>query len=102
MAGRHAVRIRVQRSNPATGQAAHYQEYHLELERGSSIADALKAANRQGDGGLAYRVSCRQGVCGNCTVRANGKPVLACCTEVHGDLTLEPAFPDRVVKDLVS
>jgi succinate dehydrogenase/fumarate reductase-like Fe-S protein len=34
-------------------------------------------------------------------MRVNGKRVLGCTQEVTGDLKIEPAFPDRVIKDLV-
>lgn len=50
---------------------------------------------------MAYRVSCNRGICASCMMTVIGKRVLACTVEVGGDLRLEPAFPDRVIKDLV-
>jgi succinate dehydrogenase / fumarate reductase iron-sulfur subunit len=52
------------------------------------------------DGSLAYRVSCHRGICASCIMRINGKQLLACVTEVTGDLELQPGM-GAVIKDLV-
>ncbi len=101
MAETREITVRVLRSNPARGEQPHYEEFQVRTEPGMSVTDVLREVNRQNDGGLAYRVSCRRGVCGGCTLKIDGRPGLPCCTEAKGDLTLEPAFSD-VVKDLVS
>lgn len=102
MAETREITVRVLRANPLAGDEPHHETYQVSVAPGTSVADLLRELNRQHDGGVAYRVSCRRGVCGVCTVKVNGRPRLACCTEARGDVSLEPAFPDNVVKDLVS
>jgi succinate dehydrogenase/fumarate reductase-like Fe-S protein len=53
------------------------------------------------DGGLSHYVSCRRGICGECTVKVNGRPKLACMEMVTGDITLDPISEGRVIKDLI-
>jgi len=54
---------------------------------------------------LTFRHSCRMGICGSCGVNVNGKPMLACYTQVlHLDtdsLVIEPLANMSVIKDLV-
>lgn len=68
-----------------------------------TILDVLLAIGRSQDATLAYRFSCRVGMCGTCLVRVNGKPVLACQTPVTDQRTLkiEAAAGFETIKDLV-
>jgi succinate dehydrogenase/fumarate reductase iron-sulfur protein len=101
MAQTHPIKVRILRSNTSLSSESHYDDFEVEAESGSSVSDVLEKLNRQHDGALAYQVSCRRGVCGCCTIKVNGRPKLACCTEAKGDLTLEPLSTSRAVKDLV-
>lgn len=96
------IQVRVQRSNPALKGEPFYETYQVPLEDGMSVANVLSLINELFAAALAYRVSCRRGLCASCLMKVNGRTRLACCEAVTGDLTLEPAFPDRVAKDLVS
>jgi succinate dehydrogenase / fumarate reductase, iron-sulfur subunit len=102
LSAKRKIRVTVFRINRAAGPTRRYDTFETEVEPGTSISGLLRQLNHEQDGGLAYRVACGQGVCGTCTVKANGKPVLACCVEATDDLLLEPAFPWNPVKDLVS
>ncbi len=95
------INVRVLRSDPSAGQEPEWQEYQVPFSPGHSVTSMLWLVNEHHDGTLAYRVSCHRGICASCIVRVNGKVRLGCVTEVTGDLELEPAFPKRVVKDLV-
>ena len=95
------IRVRVLRSDPGIGQEPFWQEYDVPFVPGNSVTNVLWLVNELHDGSLAYRVSCHRGICASCIMRINGKVKLGCVTEVEGDLQLEPAFPKKVVKDLV-
>lgn len=68
-----------------------------------TILDVLLAIGRSQDATLAYRFSCRVGMCGTCLVRVNGKPVLACQTPITDQKTLkiEAAAGFDTIRDLV-
>ncbi|WP_281242950.1 succinate dehydrogenase iron-sulfur subunit [Modicisalibacter muralis] len=67
------------------------------------VLEHLKATHPE----LAYRRSCREGVCGSDGMSINGKNGLACVTPVHeaigrsGTLTLRPLPGMPVIRDLV-
>jgi fumarate reductase iron-sulfur subunit len=55
---------------------------------------------------LAYRSSCRSGVCGSCGVMVNGRPVLACETSAKGyrasGINILPLARLKVLRDLIT
>ena len=54
---------------------------------GMTVLDALLYARDRLDHGIAMRFSCRMASCGSCGMKVNGRPRLACETQV-ADLTL--------------
>jgi succinate dehydrogenase / fumarate reductase iron-sulfur subunit len=97
------IQVKVQRYDPATGSAQHHETFDVRFDEGFNVTSILYRILEEHDGSVAYRVSCHRGLCASCLMRINGKPKLACCELVEGDLVLEPAFKDlrRVIKDLV-
>ena len=96
------IKARIFRCNPGEGQrAGSYAVFDVPLREKMSVLNVLQYVNEHYDGGLAYYVSCRRGLCSGCGVRVNGKAKLACVELVSGDLTIEPLSEDRVVKDLL-
>ncbi len=88
-----------------TGDPPTYKEYEVPTKRGMTVLDGLLWIKENLDGSLAYRASCRMGVCGSCAMMINGKPRLACQTQIL-DLnttvvTVEPLKNYPVIKDLV-
>lgn len=68
------------------------------------VLDLLLAIQREQDPTIGFRFSCRVAMCGTCTVRLNGRAVLACQTRVEPDCTavrLDPLAGLPVVRDLV-
>lgn len=99
---KRTVKVEVLRGSPAEGLEPRWVTYpQVPIDSGMSVTNMLFRINERFDGGLAYRVSCHRGICASCMMTVNGKRVLACTVEATGDLRLEPAFPDRVIKDLV-
>ncbi len=102
------VEFSVYRYNPDIDDRPHMQEYQLELEEGHDmmLLDALILLKEK-DPTLAFRRSCREGVCGSDGVNMNGKNGLACITPLSalrkGDnsIVIRPLPGLPVVRDLV-
>ena len=97
------ITARVYRLDPSADKESHYQEYEVPFEDGMSAMDVLDYIYQNLDSTLAYydHAGCALGICARCTGRINGKAGLFCQVPVAGDVTLEPAAPSRVLKDLV-
>ena len=95
------LRVRVQRFDPTRDREPFERTYEIPFEEGMSVTNVLYRVNEIHGDAVAYRVSCHRGICASCLMRVNGHPELGCCTVVRGDLVLEPAFKDKVIRDLV-
>ncbi|MBI4020042.1 MAG: 2Fe-2S iron-sulfur cluster binding domain-containing protein [Candidatus Aenigmarchaeota archaeon] len=91
------IKVKVFRSE------AGFREYDVPYTERMRILDLLFYIQRNLEGSLAFRWNCREGICGSCAMRVNGRPVLACKEEVKGnEITVEPLKVFPVVKDLVT
>ncbi len=98
------VTLRVMRYDPDGDGGIRGQSWQIEALPGMTVLDALFAVKERHDGSLAFRCSCRMGVCGSCGMMINGKPRLACNTQVSelGSVVEVSALPNHdVIKDLV-
>ena len=102
--GRRTITVRVLRSPKEPGGTAEYQAYQVETFPRMSVLDALFAIQREQDRTLAFRCSCRLGMCGTCAVIVDHREALACQTLVErfrGDeISVRPLNYLPVVKDL--
>jgi len=98
------VEFRIRRYDPDT-KKSYFSTYKVPVLRGTTILDAFNYIKDNLDGTLTFRHSCRMGICGSCAVNVNGKPMLACYTQVldlNADVvTVEPLSNLPVIKDLV-
>jgi len=98
------VEIRVKRFDPDTKQFT-VKSYRLEVDRFTTVLSALIAIKERQDQTLSIRYSCRMGICGSCGMVVNGKPRLACETNILkecGDtVEVEPMLGHPVLRDLV-
>ena len=115
-AGRHAVAqagkpaakdiaLKVKRFNPQT-RSMSMHEYRMPANRFMTVLEALIAVKEGSDNTLSVRYSCRMGICGSCGMVINGKPALACETNVLknlncGAIEVEPMQGHPLLKDLV-
>ena len=83
------------------------QDVQVEANEVEVVLDVIHRVQATQMGDLAVRWNCKAGKCGSCSMEINGKPRLACMTQVaaYGDdetITVTPlrAFP--VIKDLVT
>jgi len=101
--------LRIRRYSPESGEAAHWQDYDIDLDGHRSVLDGILQAKDRQDGSIGIRCSCRAAICGSCGVRINGKPNLACHTHLDkafetsadGVITVEPMGNMPVLKDLI-
>ena len=78
------------------------QEYAIPSE-GQTLLEMLKSIKSTQDATLSFRHACGSGICGSCSVRANGRPVLACAYKPEGDsVTVEPIEGTLVLRDLIT
>ncbi|WP_277811633.1 succinate dehydrogenase iron-sulfur subunit [Chromohalobacter canadensis] len=100
------LQISIYRYNPETDSVPYMQEFQLDTQgRDIMVLNALEMIKQQ-DSSMAYRRSCREGVCGSDGMNMNGKNGLACVTplsEVVKDnkLVLRPLPGLPVIRDLV-
>src|SRR6476620_11394401 len=101
--------LRIRRYTPESGEAAHWQDFTIDLDGHRSVLDGILQARDREDGSIGIRCSCRAAICGSCGVRINGKPNLACHTHLEhafenapdGVITVEPMGNMPVLKDLI-
>lgn len=98
------VEFNISRFDPE--QKRHYvSTFKVPIRKGTTLLDALLYIKDQFDDSLTFRQSCRMGICGDCAINVNGKPMLACYTQVldlaADSITVEPLSNAPVIKDLV-
>lgn len=95
----------VQRYNPEQDSHPHMQEFSVPFSQGLTVLDGLIYIKENLDSTLAFRTSCRMGICGSCGVLVNDYPHLACHTQVEEfhshTLTIKPLPNHPNIKDLV-
>ena len=100
------LQVSIYRYNPETDSAPYMQEFQVDTQgRDLMVLNVMEMLKEQ-DSSLAYRRSCREGVCGSDGMNMNGKNGLTCVTalsEVVKDnkLVLRPLPGLPVVRDLV-
>lgn len=97
--------FRIYRWDPEDGANPRIDTYVVDLEScGPMVLDALIRIKDEVDPSLAFRRSCREGICGSCSMNIDGENGLACTTAIdgiRGDIRIYPLPHMPVVKDLV-
>nr|WP_298412810.1 succinate dehydrogenase iron-sulfur subunit [uncultured Halomonas sp.] len=100
------LQVSIYRYNPETDSAPYMQEFQVDTQgRDIMVLNVLELIKQQ-DSSMAYRRSCREGVCGSDGMNINGTNGLACITPLsavvkNNKLTLRPLPGLPVVRDLV-
>ena len=100
--------VSIYRYNPEVETKPIMQEYEVDLPEGKDlmVLDVLALVKEQ-DASVAYRRSCREGVCGSDGMNINGTNGLACITPLSAvggpanKLVLRPLPGLPVIRDLV-
>ncbi|HET6405673.1 MAG TPA: succinate dehydrogenase/fumarate reductase iron-sulfur subunit [Candidatus Thermoplasmatota archaeon] len=101
---KHQVHLRVLRGGP--GEEPRYEDFHLMVEEGMVVLDAVHKVQATQDPTLACRWNCKAGKCGSCSAEINGVPRLMCMTRIEelpaGPVVVEPVKTFPLKKDLVT
>ncbi|MGB8275923.1 MAG: succinate dehydrogenase iron-sulfur subunit [Alphaproteobacteria bacterium] len=97
--------FKIYRYDPETGENPRLDTYEVDLDScGPMVLDALLKIKNETDSTLTLRRSCREGICGSCSMNIDGTNTLACLkpiSEVKGAVKVYPLPHMPVVKDLV-
>lgn len=100
------LNISIYRYNPDVDDAPYMKDYTLEVEENQDmmVLDLLIKLKEQ-DPSLAFRRSCREGVCGSDGLNMNGKNGLACITPASAlkgsKIVIRPLPGLPVIRDLI-
>src|SRR4051812_10298109 len=95
--------VHVQRFTPGEDEKPRFETHPVQLAERASILDALFALQRGPAPDLAFRYSCRVGMCGSCAMVVNGREQLTCSTLVKTigtELKIQPLRNLPPVRDL--
>lgn len=100
------ARFSVKRFNPGN-QSLEENIYDVNITEFYTVLDGLLTIKTKIDPTLSMRYSCRMGICGSCGMVINGRPALACETNVlenlkSGVIEVSPMLGHPLLKDLVT
>lgn len=98
--------FQVYRYDPDNEANPRVDTFEVDLDTcGPMILDAMLKIKNEMDSTVTFRRSCREGVCGSCSMNIDGTNTLACTkpiTEIDGDVKVYPLPHMPVIKDLVA
>ncbi|HZS63800.1 MAG TPA: succinate dehydrogenase iron-sulfur subunit [Xanthobacteraceae bacterium] len=102
---RQVTRYRIYRWDPEGDGNPRLDTYYVDRgDCGPMVLDALIWIKNNIDPSLTFRRSCREGICGSCSMNIDGANTLACTKamdDIKGDIKIYPLPHMPVVKDLV-
>ena len=103
---KRARTFEVYRWDPEAGGNPRLDSFEVDLaDCGPMVLDALIKIKTEQDSGLTFRRSCREGVCGSCSMNIDGRNTLACTKaieDIAGAVKVYPLPHMAVIKDLVT
>jgi succinate dehydrogenase / fumarate reductase iron-sulfur subunit len=97
--------FRIYRWNPEDGQNPRVDTYYVDRDDcGPMVLDAIIWIKSKIDPTLTFRRSCREGICGSCSMNIDGTNTLACTKgmdEIKGAVRIYPLPHMSVIKDLI-
>lgn len=97
--------FKIYRWDPDSGETPRLDSYEVDLDScGPMVLDALLKIKNEIDPTLTLRRSCREGICGSCSMNIDGVNTLACTMnigDIKGDVKIYPLPHMAVIKDLV-
>ncbi len=103
---KNVKKFQIYRFDPDSGENPRLDTYEIDLDKcGPMVLDALIKIKNEIDPTLTFRRSCREGICGSCSMNIGGGNTLACTRgiyEYEGDLPIYPLPHQPIIKDLVS
>ena len=104
--GAHVTEFRIYRWSPDDGKNPRIDTYYVDRDDcGPMVLDALIWIKSNIDATLTFRRSCREGICGSCSMNIDGTNTLACTRGMNvidrEKIAIYPLPHQPVVKDLV-
>ncbi len=100
------IKLRIQRFNPTTEKRPRVQEFQVPYKEGMTVLDTILHARDYMDHSIGVRFSCRMASCGSCGMKINGRPALACSSQVDelksATITVQPMDNFPIIKDLAT
>ena len=99
-------RFDILRYDPSVSQEKSVITYYVDLKNcGPMVLDALIHIKDDIDSTLSFRRSCREGICGSCSMNIDGRNTLACLSYINKDVNdtayVLPLPYFQIVRDLV-
>jgi succinate dehydrogenase / fumarate reductase iron-sulfur subunit len=102
---KNSMKLEIFRFDPTDGKGPRFQTFEVPYVPGLTFLNALIYIQENLDGSLAFRSSCRAGVCGSCGMHIACQYRLACKTQVKdylgSTITVRPLAHLPIYKDLV-
>jgi succinate dehydrogenase / fumarate reductase iron-sulfur subunit len=103
--GKQPRKFQIYRYDPEEKQNPRLDSFEVDLaDCGPMVLDALIKIKTEADSSLTFRRSCREGICGSCSMNIDGENTLACTKaidEIEGDVKIYPLPHMSVIRDLV-
>lgn len=98
--------FKISRFNPDEDTKPRMESFRIEWDGRMMVLDALLKIKNELDPTLTFRRSCREGICGSCSMNINGVNTLACLTRITDlaggkAIAIHPLPHMPIVKDLV-
>ncbi len=97
-----SIRVSIKRYDPERGGEPAWVDYEIPAHEKTTVLEALMQIYEDMDPTLAFRFGCRFDKCGLCAVEVNGKPRMACYTDIKDGMKIGPLTGMPVVRDLVT
>ena len=103
--GGRTIKFHVSRYHPERDRGPRIETFDVRVHEGMTVLDGLHYIKDNLDSTLVWRSSCRMGVCGSCGMLLNGRPGLACTTQIlkiaKTSLAIGPLPNFDIIRDLV-
>ena len=96
--------FKVYRYDPDSGANPRLDSFEVDVADCPMVLDALIKIKAETDSTLTFRRSCREGICGSCSMSIAGRNTLACTQaidDLDGEIAVYPLPHMRMIKDLV-
>ena len=97
--------VKIYRWNPDDHKNPRLDTFEVDIDEcGPMVLDALISIKSEHDSSVSFRRSCREGICGSCSMNINGTNQLACTTpmdSIDGEIRVYPLPHMEVIKDLI-
>lgn len=98
------INVKIFRYDPEQDTAPRFDKFTIPVIKNMAILDVVMYVQNYIDKSLAFRCSCRIGMCGSCAMYINGRPRLACRTQVSSlgtsEVTIMPLPNLPIIRDL--